>query len=147
MYVLVPLRYLCVCSTIIVWYGDYLEECYEFVIILIVSLVDNKSCNHANTYSSHLLNYYNVILFVLARLHHPLSLSLTHTHTHTHTQAYIPLVTVLLAISEQHYFLNHWHGFLMQAVIPSIKVRPSHPHPLTPHTHTPPHPHPPTHCL
>ncbi len=37
-------------------------------------------------------------------------------------QAYIPLVTVLLAISEQHFFLNHWYTFLSQVVVPNIRV-------------------------
>jgi len=37
-------------------------------------------------------------------------------------QAYIPLVTVLLAISEQQFFLNHWNNFLMQIIMHNIKA-------------------------
>lgn len=38
-------------------------------------------------------------------------------------QAYIPLVTVLLAISEQQFFLNYWHNFVLQILVQNIKVR------------------------
>lgn len=37
-------------------------------------------------------------------------------------QAYIPLVTVLLAISEQQFFLNHWSNFLIQIIMHNIRV-------------------------
>lgn len=35
-------------------------------------------------------------------------------------QTYIPLATVLLAISEQTFFLNNWHIFLAQNILPSL---------------------------
>lgn len=35
-------------------------------------------------------------------------------------QTYIPLATVLLAISEQTFFLNNWHIFLVQNIVPSL---------------------------
>ena len=35
---------------------------------------------------------------------------------------YIPLVTVLLAISEQSFFLAHWNTFLSQIIMHNIKV-------------------------
>ena len=38
------------------------------------------------------------------------------------SQTYIPLATVLLAISEQTFFLNNWHLFLVQNLLPSLKV-------------------------
>ena len=41
----------------------------------------------------------------------------------TPSQAYIPLVTVLLSISEQQFFLTYWHLFLTQVILPNIKVR------------------------
>lgn len=38
-------------------------------------------------------------------------------------QAYIPLVTVLLSIAEQQFFLNYWGIFLTQIILPNIRVR------------------------
>ena len=38
------------------------------------------------------------------------------------SQTYIPLATVLLAISEQTLFLNNWHVFLVQNLLPSLRV-------------------------
>lgn len=38
-------------------------------------------------------------------------------------QTYIPLATVLLAISEQSFFLNMWHIFLVQNLLPNLRVR------------------------
>ena len=40
------------------------------------------------------------------------------------SQTYIPLATVLLAISEQSFFLNNWHHFVTQNLLPSLKVCP-----------------------
>lgn len=37
-------------------------------------------------------------------------------------QAYIPLVTVLLGISDDPFFLNNWHVFVKDILLPSIKV-------------------------
>lgn len=37
-------------------------------------------------------------------------------------QAYIPLVTVLLGISDDTFFLNNWHMFVKDIVLPNIKV-------------------------
>ena len=52
-----------------------------------------------------------------------LHLLLHSPHPHTGSQAYIPLVTVLLSISEQQFFLTYWHLFLTQVILPNIKVR------------------------
>ena len=42
---------------------------------------------------------------------------------HLPPQTYIPLATVLLAISEQTFFLNNWHVFLTHSLIPNLRVR------------------------
>ena len=39
-----------------------------------------------------------------------------------YVQAYIPLVTVLLAISEQQFFLSNWNIFLNQVIMHNIRV-------------------------
>ena len=63
-----------------------------------------------NGYGSHKSHNFSHLL-----LHSP--------HPHTGSQAYIPLVTVLLSISEQQFFLTYWHLFLTQVILPNIKVR------------------------
>jgi hypothetical protein len=45
-----------------------------------------------------------------------------HARRARHSNTYIPLATVLLAISEQSFFLNNWHLFLVQNLVPSLKV-------------------------
>jgi len=42
---------------------------------------------------------------------------------HSSACAYIPLVTVLLSIAEQQFFLNYWGIFLTQIILPNIRVR------------------------
>ncbi len=49
-----------------------------------------------------------------------------HPNVHSMLQAYIPLVTVLLAISEQQFFVAHWHNFLVQVLMHNIRVRQSY---------------------
>ncbi|CAI8040481.1 Protein furry homolog [Geodia barretti] len=44
-----------------------------------------------------------------------------HARRARYSNTYIPLATVLLAISEQTFFLNNWHLFLVQNLLPSLK--------------------------